>query len=269
VVGTFGYMAPEQFQGRASPKSDVYGAAATALAMLTGEEPEDLPHEGLAIDVARAVPQNAPPPLVRALAAMLEPDPDRRASSIDEALAGARRPAPDAHARAHVKSKHEARKEKHRARKEKRRARKEAARERRRERWGLPPRGSGGPAPLFPRLVARLALLVASIAVTATVGFVVPLILNVLSLAFGASLRRAAAACLRAAHESQEALRRHSARLDEPGEPEDARVRVEMHEGAAEEPRPRIANEPGEAGGEREEREEEAEERKRRARARA
>ena len=55
VVGTFGYMAPEQFQGRALPASDVYAVGATALAMLCGTEPENLPHRGLAIDVAAAL----------------------------------------------------------------------------------------------------------------------------------------------------------------------------------------------------------------------
>ena len=87
VVGTFGYMAPEQFQGRASPASDVYGIGATALSLLTGEEPEDLPHRGLGIDVARAVPSSTPRALVRTLEAMLEPDPERRASTIAEAIA--------------------------------------------------------------------------------------------------------------------------------------------------------------------------------------
>jgi serine/threonine protein kinase len=86
VVGTFGYMAPEQFQGRASAASDVYGIGATALAMLTGCEPEDLPHKGLGIDVASAVPAGTPAPLVRTLEAMLEPDPEKRASSIREAM---------------------------------------------------------------------------------------------------------------------------------------------------------------------------------------
>jgi len=52
VVGTFGYMAPEQFQGRAMPASDVYALGATALSLLTGREPEDLPHRGLSVDVA-------------------------------------------------------------------------------------------------------------------------------------------------------------------------------------------------------------------------
>ena len=87
VVGTFGFMAPEQFQGRASPGSDVYGLGATAMTMLTGVDPEELPHVGLGIDVARALPKSTPAPLARALAAMLIPDPDRRAGSIDEALA--------------------------------------------------------------------------------------------------------------------------------------------------------------------------------------
>ncbi|MBX3259018.1 MAG: serine/threonine protein kinase [Labilithrix sp.] len=94
VVGTFGYMAPEQFQGRASPKSDVYGLGATALTMLTGCEPEELPHAGLGIDVARALPKGTSPALVRALSAMLQPDPDQRVDSVDEALAFLRAGAP-------------------------------------------------------------------------------------------------------------------------------------------------------------------------------
>jgi len=40
VVGTFGYMAPEQFRGNAGPKSDVFGVAATATALLSGQSPD-------------------------------------------------------------------------------------------------------------------------------------------------------------------------------------------------------------------------------------
>lgn len=43
VVGTFGYMAPEQFQARAYPSTDLYGLAATALHLLTGIEPGRFP----------------------------------------------------------------------------------------------------------------------------------------------------------------------------------------------------------------------------------
>lgn len=91
VVGTFGYMAPEQFQGRALPATDVYAAGATALAMLTGIEPDKLPHRGLAIDVEAALAgSRVSPGLVKALSALLEPDPEKRAPRITTALRASR-----------------------------------------------------------------------------------------------------------------------------------------------------------------------------------
>jgi eukaryotic-like serine/threonine-protein kinase len=36
VVGTYGYMAPEQFRGAASPASDLYGLGGTLLFLLSG-----------------------------------------------------------------------------------------------------------------------------------------------------------------------------------------------------------------------------------------
>jgi hypothetical protein len=87
VVGTFGYMAPEQFQGHARPSSDVYAVGATALAALTGRQPEELPHRGLTVDVGKALGRTVEPRLRRALSAMLEPDPERRPASVAEALA--------------------------------------------------------------------------------------------------------------------------------------------------------------------------------------
>jgi len=89
VVGTFGFMAPEQFQGRAGPASDVYAVGATALSLLTGREPEDLPHKGLAVDVEAALRGQVDRRLIAALRSMLEPDPDRRAASLDDALRSA------------------------------------------------------------------------------------------------------------------------------------------------------------------------------------
>jgi serine/threonine protein kinase len=88
VVGTIGFMAPEQLQGRALPATDVYAVGATALAALTGIEPEDLPHRGLAIDVRAALAGRASPELTSSLERMLEPDPDRRAASLGAALDG-------------------------------------------------------------------------------------------------------------------------------------------------------------------------------------
>lgn len=85
VVGTFGYMAPEQFQGRAMPQTDVYAAAATALCLLTGEDPENLPHLGLKIDAERVLAPDHE--LGALLGKLLEPDPDRRPAAIRPLLA--------------------------------------------------------------------------------------------------------------------------------------------------------------------------------------
>jgi hypothetical protein len=88
IVGTMGYMAPEQLQGRALATSDVYAVGATALAALAGVEPETLPHRGLRVDVRTALDGRASPELVASLERMLEPDPDVRAPSVAAALDG-------------------------------------------------------------------------------------------------------------------------------------------------------------------------------------
>ena len=100
VVGTVGYMAPEQFQGRAQASTDVYAVGATALAALTGREPETLAHDGLRVDVRGALGDRVSPELVAALERMLEPDPRARAKSIGEALQWAAPPPGSAPVRA-------------------------------------------------------------------------------------------------------------------------------------------------------------------------
>lgn len=49
IVGTFGYMAPEQYQGRAVPASDLYSLGATLIHLLTGLHPAELPQKNLKI----------------------------------------------------------------------------------------------------------------------------------------------------------------------------------------------------------------------------
>jgi serine/threonine protein kinase len=226
VVGTFGFMAPEQFQGRASPKSDVYGLGATAIAMLTGAEPEDLPHEGLGIDVARALPRGTPEPLVRALTAMLVADPDRRAASADEVLALLRE-----ERRSDRKRERKSKSTSKSNRRERRASTKREVNDGRKERKRARAAARARRPPLLARLLGRLGLLVAWLVVWTAVGVAVPFVLVLLSLLFGGALRRAATACVHAARRSQAALGRaslwlsgHRQREDE--EQEERRIRV-------------------------------------------
>ncbi|MBW4601652.1 MAG: serine/threonine protein kinase [Calothrix sp. FI2-JRJ7] len=55
IVGTYGYMAPEQFAGKVSCASDLYSLGATLIHLVTGIEPIDLPSSNLQIQFEEAV----------------------------------------------------------------------------------------------------------------------------------------------------------------------------------------------------------------------
>jgi Protein kinase domain len=239
VVGTFGYMAPEQFQGRALPGSDVYAVGATALAMLTGKEPEELPHRGLAVDVRAALRGRASERLVGVLEKMLDPDPDRRAPRIGPLLArleeGGRRDnrafneeqrarVQALHAEHHGRWNHESLDRL--ARREARRANRRAERSaRRRARWH-----EGPPFPFS--LVLTLVFLVATLAVALATQVVVPIVLTILSLFFARRALREAIDVVRdAGHravDEMNRLRREAIEGEAGDAPaEDPQVRVE------------------------------------------
>ena len=88
VAGTFGYMAPEQLAGKATPASDVYGLGALAMALLTRKEPDTLLDERHFIDVREYV--DAPADVLALLAQMLEPAPAKRLPRAREVAARAR-----------------------------------------------------------------------------------------------------------------------------------------------------------------------------------
>ncbi len=87
VVGTFGYMAPEQFQARAYPATDLYGLGATAIQLITGVEPGRFEIRRLKPDFHDAFPDDAH--LAAILDLLLEPDVEdryRNARSLRKAL---------------------------------------------------------------------------------------------------------------------------------------------------------------------------------------
>ena len=77
VVGTFGYMAPEQLYGAQTAATDLYALGATLLTLATNKSPEDQPRKGLAIDVDAAAPFLSMP-MKTLLTKLLAPDPAAR-----------------------------------------------------------------------------------------------------------------------------------------------------------------------------------------------
>ncbi len=86
LVGTYGYMAPEQLHGQVTPATDLYSLGATLVALAGGVEPEDVPRKGLAMDLAKHLPAMSRP-LRDALSAMVAPDPDQRPTRPRDVLA--------------------------------------------------------------------------------------------------------------------------------------------------------------------------------------
>jgi putative methionine-R-sulfoxide reductase with GAF domain len=85
AVGSPGYMAPESLTGEATPRTDVYGLAATLWAMLHGRPPR-------VGEKARVPGGTLPPEVAEALDDALDPDPGRRTASVAALLERLGRP---------------------------------------------------------------------------------------------------------------------------------------------------------------------------------
>jgi serine/threonine protein kinase len=85
MIGTPGYTPMEQFVGRASVRSDLYGLSATLVFLLTHRSPADLPTKNLKVDLSSVI-DVASRGLSRVLSNWLEPDEAARTLTVREAL---------------------------------------------------------------------------------------------------------------------------------------------------------------------------------------
>ena len=90
VVGTYGYMPPEQFGGRAVPASDLYGLGATLIYLVTGVHPAELPQEDLRINFEPKIAISSG--FVDWMQWMTEPDLNSRLTTADRALQALEKP---------------------------------------------------------------------------------------------------------------------------------------------------------------------------------
>ncbi|MEA5597967.1 serine/threonine-protein kinase [Rivularia sp. UHCC 0363] len=84
VVGTYGYMAQEQFGGRSVPASDLYSLGATLIYLVTGSHPADLLGNDMIIQFEESV--NLSSDFINWLKWMTQPTLKNRPSSAEVAL---------------------------------------------------------------------------------------------------------------------------------------------------------------------------------------
>ena len=84
MIGTPGYAPMEQFVGRATVRSDLYGLAATLVFLLTRVSPADLPTKNMKLDLASII-EITSPGLLGVLSSWLEPDVAARTLSLAKA----------------------------------------------------------------------------------------------------------------------------------------------------------------------------------------
>ncbi|MEO0457070.1 MAG: serine/threonine-protein kinase [Cyanobacteria bacterium P01_A01_bin.114] len=92
VVGTYGYMPPEQFGGRVVPASDLYSLGATLIFLATGQHPSELPQQNLQLQFRQRA--SVSPSFADWLEWMTEPGLSRRFDSAQVALAALDNPPP-------------------------------------------------------------------------------------------------------------------------------------------------------------------------------
>ncbi|MGF1490275.1 MAG: serine/threonine protein kinase [Prochloraceae cyanobacterium] len=85
IVGTYGYMPPEQFGGKAFVTSDLYSLGATLIYLMSGKHPADLPQQKLRIKFESAIDEAISPSFKSWLRRITEPSLERRFNSALDA----------------------------------------------------------------------------------------------------------------------------------------------------------------------------------------
>ena len=87
IAGTFGYMAPEQLQGEVSTRSDFYALGSTALHLLTGVFPYEIPNELFKLKFHPVIAEKAPKttkPMIHLLDRLLASNAENRPANVHE-----------------------------------------------------------------------------------------------------------------------------------------------------------------------------------------
>jgi serine/threonine protein kinase len=90
IVGTYGYMPPEQFGGQTSPASDLYSLGTTLIYLATGQHPAELPLQDMQILFEQQV--NLSPGLTAWLRRLTKPCIAKRFRTVPEASAALANP---------------------------------------------------------------------------------------------------------------------------------------------------------------------------------
>lgn len=83
LTGTYGYMAPEQFTGKAVPASDIYAFAMIAVYLMSGVPPEKMETENLHLIIEKHL-EHLPYTVTVFLRQMLEQNPDQRLTDYQQ-----------------------------------------------------------------------------------------------------------------------------------------------------------------------------------------